>query len=255
MIPAPAFTLPCIFLCGAAIGSLLNTGIRAIPVDEGEGLPPRHPYCLGCGRRRAGYEYIPLLGYALQRGRCRACGSRLSAWYPVVEAANGILYLLVYLARGWSWDSLLLWMLSSALLMLGVIDLQTYEIPVALNVFILALGVLKCIGSGKGWSVHVVGMFAVSLFLFLLWFVTGGRAVGGGDVKLMAAAGLFLGWKLIILAFCLGCILGSVLHLLRMRISRAEHVLAFGPYLSMGIFVAALWGENMICAYLGFVFA
>ncbi|MEG1291263.1 MAG: prepilin peptidase, partial [Lachnospiraceae bacterium] len=75
----------------------------------------------------------------------------------------------------------------------------------------------------------------------------------GGDVKLMAAAGLILGWKLIILAFVWACILGSVLHIIRMKISHAPHVLAMGPYLSMGIFLAALWGEPFINWYLNMI--
>jgi leader peptidase (prepilin peptidase)/N-methyltransferase len=88
------------------------------------------------------------------------------------------------------------------------------------------------------------------MFLFLLLVVSKGRAIGGGDVKLMAAAGLLLGWKNIILAFLLGCIIGSVIHLLRMKLSGADHVLAMGPYLSVGIAVAALWGDTLINWYI-----
>ena len=93
--------------------------------------------------------------------------------------------------------------------------------------------------------------------MYLLYFVTKGRGIGGGDIKLMAAAGLLLGWKLAILAFLIGCVLGSVIHVIRMRVSdakgsKAEHVLAMGPYLSAGIFIAALWGERIVTWYLGF---
>jgi leader peptidase (prepilin peptidase)/N-methyltransferase len=80
--------------------------------------------------------------------------------------------------------------------------------------------------------------------------ISKGRAIGGGDVKLMAAAGLYLGWKQIILAFLLGCILGSIIHILRMKITSADHVLAMGPYLSAGILIAALWGDTFINWYL-----
>ena len=97
---------------------------------------------------------------------------------------------------------------------------------------------------------HVIGAVCVSGFLELLFLVSGGRAIGGGDVKLMGACGLILGWKLILLAFLLGCILGSVIHVIRMKVSDAEHVLAMGPYLSAGVFLAALWGNTWINWYL-----
>ena len=95
----------------------------------------------------------------------------------------------------------------------------------------------------------VTGIILSSIVLFIIYFLSGGQAIGGGDVKLMAAAGLILGWKLIILAFILACILGSVIHLIRMKVSGAKHMLAMGQYLSLGIFIAALWGNGMIDWY------
>ncbi len=100
-------------------------------------------------------------------------------------------------------------------------------------------------------SDHLIGAVAVSGFLLILYLATKGRGIGGGDIKLMAAAGLFLGWKNCILAFVIGCILGSIIHLIRMKVSKQDHVLAFGPYLAAGIFIASLWGERIVNAYLG----
>jgi len=97
---------------------------------------------------------------------------------------------------------------------------------------------------------HLIGAVLVSGFLLLLYLVTKGRGIGGGDIKLMAAAGLFLGWKSIVLAFIIGCVAGSIIHLIRMKVSNKDHVLAFGPYLAFGIFVACLWGEKIVDAYL-----
>lgn len=78
--------------------------------------------------------------------------------------------------------------------------------------------------------------------------------MGGGDVKLMAVAGLLLGWKLVILAFFIGCLLGSILHITRMKLVDAGHMLAFGPYLSMGIIISMLWGNDLIAWYLQLMF-
>ena len=102
------------------------------------------------------------------------------------------------------------------------------------------------------WLEFGIGFLCVSVFLLLLYYVTGGRAIGGGDVKLMAVCGLLLGWKLIIFAFLLGCIIGSVIHLIRMKVSGEGHVLAMGPYLSAGVAIAVLWGNEFLQWYLHF---
>jgi leader peptidase (prepilin peptidase)/N-methyltransferase len=142
-------------------------------------------------------------------------------------------------------------LLTSALIVLSVIDFRTYEIPLGINIFILALGLIRVLTDIRNWQTYLVGLCAVSIVLAILYYATKGRAIGGGDVKLMAACGLLLGWKLIILAFLLGCVLGAVIHVIRMKVSGSGHVLALGPYLSMGVFIAAVWGNPMISWYLG----
>ena len=87
--------------------------------------------------------------------------------------------------------------------------------------------------------------------LAILYYASKGRAIGGGDVKLMAVCGLVLGWKLVLLAFFLGCILGSVIHIIRMKAFGTDRVLAMGPYLSLGVLHAVLWGNTMIQWYMG----
>ena len=82
-------------------------------------------------------------------------------------------------------------------------------------------------------------------------WVTMGRGMGGGDIKLMAAAGLLLGAPKVFLAMLLGCLLGVVIHSIRMKVSKLDHMLAFGPYLAMGLFLSALWGEPVITWYFG----
>ncbi len=142
-------------------------------------------------------------------------------------------------------------LLASALLVLSVIDFRTYEIPFGINLFILALGLIRVGTDYRNFLTYLIGLLSVSAFLAILYYATGGRAIGGGDVKLMAACGLLLGWKLIIMAFLLGCVLGAVIHMIRMKVSGESHVLAMGPYLSMGVLIAALWGEKMLTWYLG----
>ena len=136
------------------------------------------------------------------------------------------------------------------LLVLSVIDFRTYEIPFGINVFIFILACIHMLLDLARWKDYVIGFFAVSAFLYLLYLLSKGRAIGGGDIKLMAAAGMMLGWKAIIIAFVMGCILGSVIHLLRMKLTNEDHVLAMGPYLAAGILLAALWGDSLLQMYM-----
>ena len=103
------------------------------------------------------------------------------------------------------------------------------------------------------WYEYVIGFFAVSVPLFLIFVISKGRGIGGGDVKLMAAAGLLLGWKLALLALMAGCVYGSVIHIARMKISGEGRVLAMGPYLSAGILTAVWFGGKIIEWYVSFL--
>lgn len=235
-----------IFLYGIVIGSFLNVCIYRIP--EKESIMPRS-HCMNCSGTLHWYDMFPVFSYIILKGRCRYCGAKISKQYPLIEALNGILYVVVFMANGININSVLYCLMTSVLIVLTMIDERTFEIPLCLNITLAVIGAVMCVIDRQNISLHLVGMVCVSLVLFIIYFLSGGRAIGGGDVKLMAAAGLILGWKLTILAFILACILGSVIHLIRMKVSGAEHMLAMGPYLSLGIFIAALWGDRMIDWY------
>lgn len=241
-----------IFLFGIVIGSFLNVCIFRIPKHET--VVTERSHCMRCGYQLAWYDMVPVFSWLFLRGRCRKCKEPISPQYPIIEAANGFLYILVFAVNDFSLQSVLYCLLMSALLVLSVIDWRTYEIPISINIFILCLGILQVILDHTNWVDYVIGFLCVSIVLEVLLLLSRGRAIGGGDVKLMAAAGLLLGWKKIILAFLLGCIIGSIIHLLRMKLSKADHVLAMGPYLSVGIAIAALWGDALIRWYLGYLF-
>lgn len=206
---------------------------------------------MSCGYQLRWYDLIPLFSFLALGGRCRKCKTRISVQYPLIEGLNGILYLAVYYRYGLSIESLLYCLLFSALLALSVIDFRTYEIPIGFNYFILALGLIRLVTDLTNWLEYAIGLIAVSLVLYVIYRVSGGAAIGGGDVRLMAATGLLLGWKLNILAFVFGCILGSVIHVIRMRLTKADHVLAMGPYLALGTAIAVMWGNEFLVWYLG----
>lgn len=257
-----------IFLYGLFIGSFLNVVIFRVPKKES--LTKVRSHCMSCGYQLRWFDMFPLFSWLFLGGKCRKCKEMISAQYPIVEAANGFLYMLIFLQayglnayemfENFHADTFIWCLLASALLALSVIDFRTYEIPVGFNLFIGALGFFHLVYRliafgvyGSEWSTYVIGFFAVSSVMLIIFVVSGGRAIGGGDVKLMAAAGFLIGWKLIILAFVLGCILGSVIHLIRMKVSGAERRLAMGPYLSAGIMLAVLFGEPILNWYLGFL--
>ena len=163
-----------------------------------------------CGRKLKWYDMVPVFSWIVLGGKCRNCKSKISAQYPLIEALNGIIYVVVCVVNGLTWVSLLYCLMVSALLTLSLIDWRTYEIPFGINVFLLFLGIAATILDRGNFASHLIGAVCVSAFLEILFLVSGGSAIGGGDVKLMAACGLILGWKLILLAFVLGCIIGSV---------------------------------------------
>ncbi|MDE7223821.1 MAG: prepilin peptidase [Acetatifactor sp.] len=240
-----------IFLYGIIIGSFLNVCIYRMPRKEN--IATTRSHCMNCGYQLKWYDLVPLFSYLVLRGRCRKCGNNISVQYPVIEVLNGGLYLLIFWRHGLSMDSLLYCLLFSALIVLSVIDFRTYEIPLGINIFILTLGLIRVVTDLSHWSDYGIGLLSVSVPLLLTYLVTKGRGIGGGDVKLMAAAGLLLGWKLNLLGFLLGCILGSVIHVCRMKLSGEGRVLALGPYLAMGIAISVMWGEQMIAWYLSFL--
>ena len=237
-----------IFIFGITIGSFLNVCIYRIPLHQSIVTVSSH--CMTCGRKLKWYDMIPVFSWLLLGGKCRNCKSKISRQYPVIESLNGILYVVICLVNGMDLFSLIYCLMTSALLTLSLIDWRTYEIPPGINAFLFILGVAAAVLDRGNLLSHLAGMVCVSGFLGILYLISRGRAIGGGDIKLMFACGLILGWKLIILAFLLGCIIGSVIHLIRIRVQGEGHVLAMGPYLSAGIFLAALWGNAWISWYI-----
>lgn len=251
----------CVFVFGVIFGSFLNVCILRIPLKET--IVSERSHCMKCGHVLAWYDLFPLFSYLFLRGRCRYCKEKISPQYPIVEFLNGVFAVLCFMFAGF-WPHLIVFILDlglfahtfgvmvmsaalcSALIVISVIDWRTFEIPLGANIFILVLGIIRLVwtilayGTESNWLEYVIGFFVVSLPLAIIYYASKGKAIGGGDVKLMAAAGLFLGWKLTLVALIAGCLYGSVIHIIRMKVSGQGKQLAMGPYLSAGI-ITALW--------------
>lgn len=235
-------------LLGLCVGSFLNVLIYRIPLEQEFVKTPSH--CMSCGHPLKWYELIPVFSWVAQGGKCRSCGVRLSAQYPIVEALNGSMWLLTAVLFKGDWLTVALYCgLFSMLLVLSVIDWRTYIIPNGINLTIFVLGLVRLATDFTNWPTYIIGMASVSLVFLLLHILTGGNGLGMGDVKLVAAAGLLLGWPKMILAVLVGSVSGAVIHSIRMK-GGAGHKLAFGPYLAAGIWFSALVGQPLISAYL-----
>lgn len=239
-----------IFIFGIIIGSFLNVCIFRIP-DKNDIVSERS-HCLSCGNVLKWYELIPLVSFLIQKGKCCHCGIKISVQYPLIEFINGMAYVWIFAVHGFTIQSILYCLCASALIVISIIDWRTFEIPVGCNIFIGVLGAIRFLSDLAHWYDYVLGLFSVSGLFFLIYLLTKGRGIGGGDIKLMAAAGFLLGWKAAILALVIGAVAGSIIHIALMKIKKKERVLAFGPYLSLGIFIAMLYGDIIIDWYLQF---
>ena len=238
-----------IFLIGISIGSFLNVCIYRIPKKEDIVFERSH--CMSCGNVLKWYELIPLFSFLVQGGKCRNCKTKLSVQYPLIELLNGLIYVWIFIVKGFCPESILFCICASVLIVISVIDWRTYEIPFGCNIVIGILGIVRVILDLAHWYDYVIGFFAVSGLFLIIYWITKGRGIGGGDIKLMAAAGLLLGWQNILLSLMIGSIAGSVIHLALMKIQGKDRVLAFGPYLAFGIFISMLYGNDIITWYLG----
>ena len=238
-----------VFLIGISIGSFLNVCIYRIPKKEDIVFERSH--CMSCGNVLKWYELIPLFSFLVQGGKCRNCKTKLSVQYPLIELLNGLIYVWIFMAKGFQPESILFCICASVLIVISVIDWRTYEIPFGCNIIIGILGIVRVFLNLAHWYDYVIGFFAVSGLFLIIYWITKGRGIGGGDIKLMAAAGLLLGWQNILLSLMIGSIAGSVIHLALMKIQGKDRVLAFGPYLAFGIFISMLYGNDIITWYLG----
>lgn len=239
------------FIFGLLIGSFLNVCIYRIPLGQSVMTIPSH--CCSCGKKIKWYDLMPLISYIILRGKCRFCKERISIRYPLVEILNAVIYILIYQTFGLSIQMAGFAILASALVVIAFIDYDLKIIPDIIIVFLIVVGIIYSILARDITHFdRIIGFFSASLPLYIIMIVSKG-GMGGGDIKLMAAAGIYLGWKLTLLALFLGSVIGSVaaviLLLLKRKTRRDE--IPFGPALAAGIILSALYGNQMLSWYLG----
>ncbi|WP_430886419.1 prepilin peptidase [Fusibacter sp. JL216-2] len=232
---------------GLLIGSFLNVIIYRLPKNESIAFPGSH--CYACGHDLKAIDNIPLLSYVFLKGKCRYCKAGISMQYPIIELITGVIFGLLYLRTGLSWQFLFEAGLVSALICVTVIDLKHEIIPDSLNLFIGLLGVGYLISSHHIGNLDALyGFLAGGLVLFLIALV---GPMGGGDIKYMAAMGLWLGLfptiAALLIAFIMGGLIGVLLIALRIK-NRKDHI-PFGPFLVFGSIVGYFFFEEFVHLY------
>ncbi len=277
-------TLPWFFnlsigVLGLIVGSFLNVVIHRLPQMmqrdwhaqcrellelPGEYAAPRHfglvvprSRCPHCGHGITALENIPLLSYLALKGKCSACGARISPRYPVVELLTAILSVAVAAHFGFGWASVAALLLTWCLIALTFIDLDHQLLPDSITLPLLWGGLLLSLG-GVFVDSQAAIIGAAAGYLSLWWvywlfkLLTGKEGMGQGDFKLLAVFGAWLGWQALPLIILLSSLVGAMvgISLMLFRGHQRDTPIPFGPYLAAAGWIALLWGEPLMQAYL-----
>lgn len=252
-----ATPLALVFLLGAIVGSFLNVCIYRIPAGESIVSPASR--CPGCHSAVRWYQNIPILSYLFLRGRCASCGIRISPRYPLVEALTGILFVLVFHAFGFHPATPIYWVFVSALVVITFIDLDHQIIPDVISLPGIPVGFLASFAiPWISWTDSLLGILAGGGSLYLVAFfyelLTKKEGMGGGDIKLLAMIGAFLGWQAILPIIFMSSLVGSLVGVPLMLFRKADRTLAvpFGPFLALGAVIYLLYGRPLIEWYFSF---
>ena len=252
-----------VFAIGSCVGSFLNVCIYRMPRDKSI-VKPRS-FCPSCRKQIYWYDNIPFVSYLWLRGRCRFCQKKISFRYFLVEALTGSLFVFLYHRLGLGPSFWIYSAFFASLLVATFIDFEHQIIPDTISVGGLGVGVLL---SFIFPSIHSVPTRVGSLLSSVLGVLVGGMSIyligllgnflfkkesmGGGDVKLLAMVGAFLGWEKALLAFFIAPLFGSIVGI-TLKLTRGAEIIPYGPFLSLASFIAFLW-EKEILAYLGIGF-
>lgn len=237
------------FVLGLVVGSFLNVCIYRLPT--GESVAAGRSHCMSCGHTLAWYDLFPVASWLFLGGKCRYCKAPISPRYAAVEVGNALLWLMAYRHFGPTPMLAVALCAISCLLVAALIDWDTGLIYDRFCVIIAALGVLAAFfDPGVPIPDRLIGAVCVSLPMLALALLTGG--FGGGDIKLVAACGLLLGWKNALVAAFIAVTAGGLYACLLLLLKKAgkRSEIPFGPFIAAGEAAALLWGGDIIGWYL-----
>ena len=236
------------FVPGLALGSFLNVVVARVPL--GRSIVAPGSACMDCEKTLAWYDNIPLLSYALLRGRCRSCGSAIPWKYPLVELATALLVAACFLAFGFTWYAAVASLFCATLVAVSATDVERRIIPnkIVLPAAAIVLAAQTVLHPSVEWA---LGGFGAAGFLFVaaLAYPAG---MGMGDVKLALLLGVMLG-RVVPVALMIGmlsALVPAIVLLIRHGQAARKMGIPFGPFLALGGFVALFAGESILDAYL-----
>ena len=238
-----------IFAFGLLIGSFLNVCIWRIPREESIVFPSSH--CPSCNHSISAYDNLPVLSFLWLRGRCRHCRTLIPWRYPVVELANGVGYVALFFRYGLEWETLVYAVLFSALLVITLIDLDHQIIPDRITLPGMVLGLTAAATILPTGFISGLAGLLLGGGLFYLIAVLSRGGMGGGDIKMIAMVGAFLGWKAVLFTTFAGALSGSVVgvFLLLFWGKNRKTQVPFGPFLSLGAVIFLFQGQEIIKWY------
>ena len=243
--------VPVCFLFGLVIGSFLNVVIGRLP--EGRSVVRPRSACPGCGASIRWYDNVPVLSWLWLRARCRSCRAAISWRYPVVELLTAGLFALAAYRFGPTTELVPALLLLATLIVITGIDLDHQLIPDVITLPGVAAGAALSIAIHPDHWLDIVLGIAVGGGLFFVIILASGGGMGGGDMKLGAMLGAFLGWKLVLLAILLAVFAGGAvaITLLMSGSKGRKDPVPFGPFLALGAVLSLLWGNGLLAWYLG----
>lgn len=245
-----------IFVLGLTVGSFLNVCIYRLPREESIVKPRSH--CPKCNKSIPWYDNIPLLSYIILGGKCRYCQAKISFQYFTVELLTGLIFLLFYNSFGLSMISLIYVVFVCGLIIATFVDFNFRIIPDEINIGGIILGLIisfiyprlhatnnNLIGLYRSFLGIIVGGGIIWIFGIAGDFIFKKETMGGGDVKLMAMIGAFLGWELALLTFFIAPVFGAIVGII-IKLKTKSSLIAYGPYLSLASIVVIFWSDKIL---------
>jgi leader peptidase (prepilin peptidase) / N-methyltransferase len=254
-VTPPAFELAIIAVLGLLIGSFLNAVIHRVPREQSLVSPGSR--CPSCGYALRWYDNIPVASYLMLGGRCRKCRQTISIRYPIVELMTAAVFVAHYFVFGWTPLLAVRLAFAASLVALFAIDLEHHLLPDAITLPGIVVGLVASLFLPPGIVESLMGILIGGGVLWLIgeayFRYAGEEGMGGGDVKMLAMIGAFLGWKLVLVTLVLSSVAGSVLGLAIIAVKRGgmKYALPFGTFLALGALAASLIGAQIVTWYAG----
>ncbi|HIJ78437.1 MAG: prepilin peptidase [Desulfobulbaceae bacterium] len=246
-------------LFGALVGSFLNVVILRLP-EEGASVVFPASHCPACKNDISWYDNIPIFSFILLRGRCRQCGVSISWQYPLVELAMTLLSLALFSYFGLSLLYVIYFVFCAALLAIIFIDLAHQIIPDVISLPGIVLGfVVSFINPFVSWQSSGIGIMvgggSFYLVAFVYYLLTKRDGMGGGDIKLLAMIGAFLGWQSLPFVIFGSSLMGSIIGIGAMLKQRkgGQTVIPYGPFLAVAAMLYLFFRREIVFLYMRYV--